>query len=280
MALASKGDEGAGRYLFSVLGRFYVWVPASSELLYVTQTYRLRGVLQRIHKNSFGLRTRPLESLSHWYSQHQITHPPICPEEIPSGWSQKMKNIREIKDLVDVHEYGLPLPILILASKCEYLMKCGDRYYIYHDIWCNLNRVEEPTELSQILRTLGHENREGIRLTECDSLPEYGGPYYVSDEEVPPGWSNRVDQGLCRTEIFDSPGISVSSLLLSREDDRGTPALYLVEGYSPIRYLMWDTVSKKIFEIEQPKTLQDILDALKGSLNELKLSKFEPRCHL
>lgn len=271
--MASKEGEDASRYLFCVLGHFYLWVPASGELLYVTQTYRLRGVLQRIHKNSFGLRTRPLESLSHWYSQHQITHPPIRSEEIPSGWSQKMKNIREIDDLLNVHERGLPLPVLILASKCELLMRCGDRYCIYHDIWCNLIRVEEPNDLSEILRALGDRNRGGMRLTECDPLPEFGGPYYVADEEVPLGWSNRVDQDLCRTEIFDRPGIPVSRLLLSREDDRGTPALYLVKGYSPIRYLIWDTVSTDVSEIEQPKTLQDILDALRGSLDELTLSK-------
>ena len=245
----------------------------------MTQTYELRGVLQRVHKDSFGLRTRTLESLSHWYSQHQITHPPICPEEIPSGWSQKMKNIREIDDLLIVHECGLPLPVLVLRSKDEYLMKCGDRHYIYNDIWCTLNRVEEPTELSQILRTLGHETWEGIRLTECDSLPEYGGPYNLSDEDVPHGWSKPVDdQDGCEKELSDHHGISIPSLMLFHDADRDLPALYLVKGVNPIQFYIWDVYSNELSKIEQPKALQDILNMLGSSFHELILSHAEPRC--
>ena len=267
--MASEGDEDGSRYLFSVLGRFYLWVPASSELLYVTQTYKLRGVLQRIHKDSFGLRIRPLESLSHWYSQHQITHPPISSDEIPSGWSQSLNDIREIDDLLNVHEYGLPLPVLILASQDEYLMRCGDRYYIYHDIWCNLNRVEEPTKLSQILRALGTRNWEGMKLAECDPLPEYGGPYNVADEEVPPGWSKRVDQGVYDKEFFDLHDISRPSLLLFHEADWSLPALYFIKGFNPSRFYIWNVAFGKISRIEQPETLQDILDTLKGCFDEL-----------
>ena len=280
--MAFKGDGHANRYLFSVLGRFYFWVPASSEALYVTQTYRLRGVLQHIHKNSVGLRTRTLESLTHWYSQHEITHLPLCFEDIPSGWWQNTKHIRDIKDLVDVHEYGLPLPVLILQSDDDdYFMKCGDRYYFYNEIgWCNLRRVEEPTELSQILRALDQQKWEGIRLTECDPLPEYGGPYKLSDEDVPHGWSKQIDEGVCEKGLFDRHGILIPLLMLFHEADRGLPALYLVHGVNPCKFYIWDIVSNKISRIEQPDTLQDIMDALNTSLDELTLSHVEPRCRV
>lgn len=192
-----------------------------------------------------------------------------------------MKDIRKIDDLLIVHACGLQLPVLILASQCEFLMKCGDRYYIYHDVWCTLNRVEEPTELSQILRRLGHTHWEGywegMKLAECDRLPEYGGPYSLTDEDIPCGWSKQVDQGLCNTEVFDRHGISVQSLLLFHEADRGLPALYLVWAYSPLSFLIWDTVSNELSKIEQPSALHDILDALQGSSNGLTLSKIEPR---
>ena len=190
-----------------------------------------------------------------------------------------MKDIREIKDLLDVHEYGLPLPVLILASKDEYLMKCVNRYYIYHDIWCDLNRVEEPTELSQILRTLGNRDWEGVKLTECDPLPEYGGPYYVADEEVPPGWSNRIDQGIYDKEFFDLHDISRPSLLLFHEADQSLPALYFIKGFNPSRFYIWNVNSGKISKIEEPRTLHDILDTLKGYFDELKLLFVERRFH-
>lgn len=278
--LALGGNEQPDRYLFSILGRFYLWTPASRELLYVDQLYKLPGILKRMHKKSFGFRTKPLQTLSSWNSQHQISHLPLWFWQVPRGWSQNLKKLKELKKMLDDGiEYGLQLPIPILVDDhgTEYFMKSGDRYYIYDEISGFLYRVEEPAELSQILRTLGGRVWDGLRLTECVILPEYGGPSKVPDEEVPPGWSNRIVTDGCEMEVFVRHDIYVPSLLLFREAGQGLPALYLVKGFNPSRYYIWDATCNKISNIEKPHALQDILDTLKGSVDELTLSQVEPK---
>ena len=244
----------------------------------MTQSYDLRGILKRIHEYSDQLKTKPLESLSHWYSQHQITHLPLWFWQIPRGWSQDEKGLWEMKDLTDGQIYGLPLPIPIIVSDgqdggTEYFMKCGDRYYIFLEIPSILYKVEEPTELSKILRTLGDKRWEGLRLSECEILPEYGGPDKVPDDEVPHGWSNQINQDVCDDEIFDRHGISLPSLLLYRDGGHSPSPAYLVEGGD--RFYIWDFISDKISRILQPETLQDILDALKVSFEKLTLTEVE-----
>lgn len=117
--LASREDGQASRYLFSIFGRFYLWTPASSELLYVTQSHNLRGILQCIDKHSFGLRIRILEPLPRWYSQHQITHLPLRFRQITKGRSQDTKKLKDIKELVDGHEYGLHFIFRSLSTMGE-----------------------------------------------------------------------------------------------------------------------------------------------------------------
>lgn len=278
--MASGGDKQSNRYLFSISERFYLWTPASSELLYVTQSYKLRGILKRIHGTSIELRTKVLESLSHWNSQHQIAYLPLWFWQIPKGWSQNSKALKETKELLDDGlEYGIPLlvPILVSNHGTEYFMRCGDRHYLYCEISGDLHRIEEPTEFKEILPVLGSTYCQGLKLTQCDYLPEYGGPGIVPDEEVPPNWTKRVDQDACENDFFGRHDIRYPTPLLFREADRGLPALYLVCG-SPSRFYIWDVVSNDISKIEQPDTLQDILDVLKDSLGELTLSHVEPRC--
>ena len=247
----------------------------------MTQSYDLRGILRRIHEHSDELKTKPLESLSHWYSQHQIPHLPLWFWQIPRGWSQDEKRLREMKDLIDGQMYGLPLPIPIIVSDgqdggTEYLMKCGDRYYIFLEVPSILYKVEEPNELSKILRTLGDKRWEGLRLTECEILPEYGGPDKVPDNEVPHGWSNEINQGVCDDELFDRHGISLPSLLLYRDGGYSPSPAYLVEACD--HFYIWDVDSNNISKILQPEALQDILEALKVSFENLTLSEVESGC--
>ncbi len=230
------------------------------------------------------LKTKTLETLSEWHSQHQITHLPLWFWQIPWGWSQNMEKLDEIMEFVDCHEYGLPLPIPILVSdgrdgveKC--LMKCGDRYYIFIGITGDLHRVEEPAELAQVLRCLGRREWKGLKLTECYEVPEYGGTNQVPDEEVPSGWSNVVEQKLSDIEFFRRHGITLPSRLLFREASCDLPVLYLVDANIPSQFYLWDISSDEVCKIERPEALQDILDTLMESLDNLTLSRVEPRSY-
>lgn len=242
----------------------------------MTQSYKLRGTLKRIHEHSIDLKTQPLETLSNWNSQHQITHLPLWFWQIPRGWSQNRKKLKEVKELLDFGiEYGtkLPIPILVDDHGTEYFVKCGDRYYLYNEIIGFLYRVEEPTELSEILRVLGTRDWEGISLSHCDCIPAYGGPLTVPNDEVPPGWSNQINRDVWN-EIFKRHNISFPRLLLFRDGGHGLPPFYLVEGGGCL--YLWDTVSSDLSRVLQPTALQDIVDSLKGSSDKLTLSKVEP----
>ncbi len=245
----------------------------------MTQSYKLRGILKRIQGTSIELRTKVLESLSHWNSQHQIAYLPLWFWQIPKGWSQNSKALKETKELLDDGlEYGVPLPVPILVGNQGMLhfMRGGDRYYLYCEISGFLHRIVEPTELKEILPILGQKEWHGLKLTDCDYLPEYGGPDIVPDEEVPPGWSNEISQEVCDRHFFDHFGIMFPLPLMFRDGGNGLPSLYLVRSSS--LFYLWDSVSNDVSKIEQPDTLQDVLDVLKGSSGKLTLSKVEPKC--
>ena len=193
-----------------------------------------------------------------------------------------MKEFGEVMEDMDLYEYGLPLPIPILVSDGrnggpEYFMKCGDRYYIYHEVAGFLYRVEEPVELGQILRALGRKECDGLRLTDCDVAPEYGGPNIVPDEEVPTGWTNQINEDAYDEEVLRQHGISIPTMLLFCDGGRGLPALYLFRTGGS-RFYIWNVDSGEVSRIVGPEALQDILDALERSFEELVLSMVEPQC--
>ncbi|KAF6217845.1 hypothetical protein HO133_006257 [Letharia lupina] len=52
--LASREDGQAGRYLFSIFGRFYLWTPASSEFL-SQDTKKLKDIKELVDGHEYGL---------------------------------------------------------------------------------------------------------------------------------------------------------------------------------------------------------------------------------
>lgn len=75
----------------------------------------------------------------------------------------------------------------------EYLMKRRDRCYVCGDVVNDLHRLEEPTELKQILHVMGDGQLKGLRPTEYHLPPEYGGLDNEADEGVPSDYSDQAN---------------------------------------------------------------------------------------
>ena len=57
-----------------------------------------------------------------------------------------------------------------------------------------LVHVDKPSGLHEILSVLGRGSGKELETTKVNRLPEYGGPDIVADDNVPVGWSKKIDK--------------------------------------------------------------------------------------
>ena len=138
------------------------------------------------------LQTKSLDPLAIQYNQHQITHLPLWFWQIPRGWSQDIEELEDLKEMVSGQEYGLPLPVPILVSdgssgSSEFLMKRGEEFYLFYEMFHQLLHIDKPSDLRGILSVLNSGSYENLQTTPVSYLPEYGGPNIVTDDNVPSG---------------------------------------------------------------------------------------------
>ncbi len=64
---------------------------------------------------------------------------------------------------------------MLVAEKTELnlaLINSGDRYYLWNTLSDNVVRVEEPTDLSELLKRLAGDRKEwNVRTSEFEELP-------------------------------------------------------------------------------------------------------------
>ena len=137
--------------MISILSRLYFWTPGSDDLLYMTELYTLTRILRRINTGSERKQSR--SSLFSTRSQlNRCTIHSLWFWEVPEGWSQSLSELRYLQEVVlGCYEYGLPLSIPILVSdgrsgSTEFLMKCGEEYYLFYKNSSDLVHIKEPTE--------------------------------------------------------------------------------------------------------------------------------------
>lgn len=279
-ALVSESGRGPLQYMIYNNSRLYFWTPSSGELLYVTELYSLTRILRIMDKVFFGLRTKPLKPVSQHSPPHQWLFHSLWFWQVPKGWSQSVSELSYLQEVMaGCYEYGLPLSIPILVSDgrnggTEFLLKCGEEYYLFYEISSDLVHIDEPKALHDVLHILGRSHHPGLKTTHVNVLPEYGGPNVIADSDVPEGWTNKIDRGVSCEQVFYENGILRSTLLLFRNSIlNGTP-LYLVEGEEHEFYI-WNPASDDISRIKDIEGLQDILDILKDPFRQLLLSRVE-----
>ena len=279
--LASDPAITPRRYLVSNFGKLYFWTPSNCELLYVAERYDLEGVLQRMNDDNYQFQTKPMEPLALHYKQHQIPYLSLWFWQIPRGWKQDLQDFNDLKEMFPGQDFGLPLPVPILVSvgipgNTEFLMKCGKDFYIFSEIPHYVYHIDEPSELHDILSTLDTRAEKHLKTTFVNLLPEYGGPNVVADDNVPIGWSNKIDKGVSCASLFYKHDISNTSLLLFSKGSSNEYSKYLVEAGDG--HYIWNTVSDQISRIDKAQGLEDILDILKDPSRHLHLSPLPPLC--
>lgn len=284
--LVSDSDLGAPQFMILAFHKLYFWTLGSDDLLYVTELYSLARILRRMNENFSGLRTKPLQPLS----QHSPPHEPLYHSfwfwEVPKGWSQNLSKPRDLQDVVlGCYEYGLPHSVPILVSEggsgssgsTEFLLKCGEEYYLFYEISSYLVHIDEPTGLHEILRALDIKLRVDLKTTRVDLLPEFGGPNVIADKDVPEGWSNKFQKADCG-DVFYEHGIIARTILLFHNGSLDGTSLCLAEAATD-SYYIWNRSSNEIFRIDKADGLQDILDILKTLSRHLSLARIEARRH-
>ena len=278
--LASDSGNGHTRYMISISRKLYFWTPGSDDLLYVTERYSLSRILRCMDSGSSELQTKPLKPLSQHSPPDQLLFGSLWFWQVPTGWSQDMNDLDYLQEVVGgCYEYGLPLSVPLLVSdgrsgSTEFLLKSGEEYYLFFVISSDLVHIDEPKGLYNILRALSTKPYTGLVTTLVDVLPEYGGPDFVAENDVPNGWSNDVKKVWC-SDAFCKKGIFVAKPLLVQSSSLIDNPLYLVQAQSEKHYI-WKSATNEISRIDRAEGLQDILDILDDPSRHLSLSRIEP----
>ncbi len=192
-----------------------------------------------------------------------------------------MEELEDLKEMVSGQEYGLPLPVPILVSdgssgSSEFLMKCGEEFYLFYQIFHQLFHIDKPSDLRGILSILNSGSDEDLRTTPVSYLPEYGGPNVVTDDNVPSGWCNKIGKEVSCADLFYKHRIFGSDILLFSSGSPNNHPKYLVEA--EYRHYIWDVISDGIWRIVRAHGLQDILGILKDPSRHLALSRVSTVC--
>ena len=195
---------------------------------------------------------------------------------LPKGWSTNRQSlIQDFNNHFDHNAYGIPRPVPIAHERTnmEILMECACRCLLYNAITDTLFRIDHPTSLSEILKTM-YMRDSGYQQKVLDRLPD------EEDYQSTFGWSfdaetlgtllQRVparEYGL--THLTPVMAQEEKGLLLFRQDWVQRP------WDEEWRYFIWD--QKSIYRVDEPTKLDDTVDFLisKGFLNNENLRTTE-----
>ena len=170
-------------------------------------------------------------SCSRLYTSTQLLWPLLWFRQVPKGWSRSFGDLDYIQEVgPGCYEYGLPLSLPLLVSdgrsgRCgtEFLIKCGEDFYLYYGISDNLVYIDELIALHDILRVISIEPLVCLKTTSVD--PEHGGPNVDADSHVPEGWTKIIDREVRKVssrDSFQGHGHSAATLLLRNGSLNGT----------------------------------------------------------
>ena len=186
-----------------------------------------------------GLQSKELQRLPAERFTASSKYVKLSFDEVPKEWSNDVKSLKNLRQVVPAQEHGLSLPLPILSGASSLglafqIFQSGEQYYIYNQISGDIFWINQPRTLQEILRVLGDTSLEafqGLDLAILELLPEYGGPNRVIDDDVPTGWTNRVDSEIVSFKWCRRYGLNFcpTTLLYSESYLDGTPA-YLFES--------------------------------------------------
>ena len=84
------------------------------------------------------------------------------------------------------------------------LIQSGGHCYLYAQVADHLYRIDEPTNLRNIVSGL-KDIWTKLKIKEVEVLPEYSRPTRIQDWQVPNEWTNRVDKAARRSGDLSVP---------------------------------------------------------------------------
>ena len=143
--LASTTDDWDPRLLLCGSAKFYIWHNQSERIFYVTNPYELCGVLRRMSAVSPGSQFKELHRLPAERFTALSEYLKLSFDEVPKDWSNDVKSLKDLRQVVPAQEHGLSLPLPILSGASSLglafqVFQMGEQYYIYNQISLDIFR--------------------------------------------------------------------------------------------------------------------------------------------
>lgn len=252
-------------YLIEFGYRYFFWYARQKKLLFITQPYSLAGVIWCLTQDKS--KTPRMRTVKPFPPKKVLDAEPISSNLVPKGWSN------DPKVLLSVHEEGISLDhywgfhnlIPYLTSNCADginadFFQCGSQHYVYDLTSWTLCRIDEPTNKDDIGHALIKHHLRGIKTTEIEEMPEYGGRYEIPENEVPKGWSKTTSPDEADAMPWRKVDLAPPTSYLYNEGRANGMPCYLVDCSH--EFYLWYPKSNMVRHVVEWKGLQQILNTL------------------
>ena len=250
-------------YLIAFGCRYFFWYAQEKTLLFITQPYSLAGVIWCLTQDKS--KTPRMRKVKPFPPKNVLDPEPISSNLVPKGWSNDPKVLLSNHCCISLEYYGLHSPVPYLTSDCADgvnadFFQCDSQHYVYDITSWTLERIEEPTNKDDIGHALIKHHLRGIKTTELEEMPEYGGRYEIPEDEVPKGWSKTTSPNEAHHMPWRKVDLDPPTCYLYNDGRTDGEPRYLVE--SGDEFFLWYPRSNVVRQVVEWRGLQQIIDTL------------------
>ncbi|KAK3178448.1 hypothetical protein OEA41_000583 [Lepraria neglecta] len=256
-------------YLIEFGTRYFFWYAQQKKLLFITQPYSLAGVIWCLTQDKS--KTPRMRTVKPFPPKNVQDPEPISSNLVPKGWSNDPKVLLSNQRYISFEHYGLYSPVPYLTSNCADgvnadFFQCDSQHYVYDATSYTLCRIEEPTNKDDIGHALIKYHLRGIKDTELEEMPEYGGRYEIPENEVPKGWSKTTSPDEADGIPWRKVDLDPPTCYLYNDGRADGEPRYLVK--SSDEYYLWYPRSNMVRQVVEWRGLQQIIETLNDPHNQ------------
>ena len=184
------------------------------------------------------------------------------PEELlPAHWARDERTLALASRSFPHRTYDLPkcIPILVHDDERNYLVRAGDNFYLYNQPLQDVVRIDQPTDLLQVLENLNNPRPFQVTAMRKPISPVVASKFRLDPKDafLPCGWYD--DFHGCEEVLqyldLSKYGLQYPTPLMVRKD--GRKVLLECDGAYYVKFFEDD-----IYRVDSPKDLAAILSAL------------------